>query len=273
MCAHRPAAPSSVVGLIPAAGFGSRLGGEGSKELAPVAGPEGGAEPPRPAITWLLEAMAAAGIERAYVVLRSGKWDIPQALAARPGSAPHLAFVVTEPTRSIPETVHRAEAFTRGREVLLGFPDVLFHPWTAARELLAERRRSGRDVDLGLFPSERPDKTDMVEVDGEMVTGFQIKPGPCGLHYTWLLATWGERFGRFLGDYLERSGGAPPPGSPLAELQMSQVLEAALADGLTIGARVFSEGRFIDIGTPEDLAQARRGDRGRRHGSAPGEDD
>lgn len=245
-----------LIGLIPAAGIGSRLGAKGSKELVAVGDPRGSANDTRPVVSCLLDAMGDAGIERAYLVLRRGKWDVPERLSEGAGPAPRLAYVITEPTRSIPETLNRARPFVRGCDVLVGFPDVVFGPASAARELSRARRRSGDDVMVALFPSDRPDKTDMIEVDGARVTGFRIKPGPCELDYTWVLATWGDRFTDFLDAYLARTGGAPPPGSPLPELQISHVMEAALEAGLTIGGHAVPEGVFIDVGTPEDLARA-----------------
>lgn len=207
-------------------------------------------------ISLLLDRMAASGIESVCVVLRRGKWDLADRLAERGDRPPRLAYVVTGPTRSIPETLDRARPWVWGRQVLLGFPDVVFEPDDAVRRLAEARRRTGADLSLALFPSDRPDKTDMVELDGERVVGFRIKPGPCELEHTWILAAWGDRFTAFLGDFLERTRGDPPPGSPLPELQISQVMAAALLDGLTIGACVVPEGRFIDVGTPEDLARA-----------------
>ena len=244
------------VGLIPAAGAGTRLGARGSKELVPVAGPAGSEPEARPVILTLLGAMKAAGVETAYVVLRRSKTDIPEQLAKRPEATPRLNYIATSPTRSIPETLDRARPFVSGHDVLLGFPDIVLQPASAAAELLAARRRTGDDVTLALFPSDRPDKTDMVELDGERVRGFRVKPGPWELQHTWLLATWDDCFTDFLAEYLRRHGGRPPPGSRLDELQISQVLQAALAEGLTIGARVFPDGRFVGVGTPEDLARA-----------------
>ena len=246
----------SPVGLIPAAGIGSRLGARGSKELVSTT-PEGDPREQRPVATWLLEAMAAAGIETAFVVLRRGKWDIPDRLVERGDSLPRLGYVVTEGTRSIPESLDLARPFVGDRDVLVGFPDVAFQPAGAAGELLAARQRSGADVVVALFASDRPDKTDMIEVEGDRVTGFRVKPGPCELRWTWVLATWGARFTRFLGAYLERTGGEPPPDSPLPELQISQVMSAALEEGLSIAGCEIVGGRFIDVGTPEDLARAR----------------
>ncbi|MFQ5525145.1 MAG: NDP-sugar synthase [Thermoanaerobaculia bacterium] len=253
-----------LVGLIPAAGLGTRLGLTGSKELAPVAASEGTGEAGgplerRPVATTLLDALGAARIETAYVVLRTGKWDVPEGLGDRGDAMPRLAYIVTEPTRSIPETLNRARRFVLGAQVMLGFPDVVFSPRDAVLELLAARERLTTDVVLALFPSERPDKTDMVQLDGDRVTGFRIKPGPCVLEYTWILATWGDAFTEFLSAFLGRTGGEPPAGSVLPELQISQVLDAALEEGLTIGACPLPQGRFIDVGTPDDLARAREG--------------
>lgn len=246
----------STVGLIPAAGTGSRLAARSSKEVVSAA-PTDAPDRQRPVAEWLLEAMAAAGIETAYLVLRRGKWDIPDRLAERGFRRPRLGYIVTPGTRSIPESLDLARPFVGDAEVLLGFPDVLFRPAGAAAELLAARRRGAADVTLALFPSDRPDKTDMVETDGDRVVGFRVKPGRCELRWTWLLAVWGGRFTEFLGAYLKRTGGEPPAGSPLPELQISQVLAAALAEGLTIDGRALPAGRFIDVGTRDDLARAR----------------
>lgn len=247
-----------VVGLIPAAGVGSRLASRGSKELSPIPDAATESSRRRPVVSFLLDAMGEAGIETAHVVLRRGKWDIPDRLAERGDAPPRVSYIVTDRTRSIPETLDRARPFVRRRDVLVGFPDVVFHPITAAHEVLAARRRTGADVVLALFPSDRPDKTDMVEVRGQRVTGFRVKPGRCELDSTWLLGTWGDSFTRFLHGYLERSGGEPPVGSPLPELQLSQVLHAALEGGLEIGACSYPGGRFVDIGTPDDLARVQR---------------
>ena len=243
-----------LLGLIPAAGRATRLQGVvGSKELQAVRPPGEGLEPV-PVAGYLLRAMAEAGVERAYLVLRAGKWDIPAhfALAPPPLGLP-LAYVVTPGTSSIPATLDVAYPYVRGATVVTGFPDSCFAPLDAVGRAV-ERHRSGRAaVTLALFPSGRPDKTDMVQVEGERVVGLRVKPGPCGLDYTLGAAIWGPDFTEFLHGFLTRPEKTPAD----RELQISQVMAAALAAGLEIDCEPSPLGRYVDVGTPEDLARMR----------------
>ena len=68
-----------LIGLVPAAGQASRLGPlPGSKELLPIGFRAGSAGPePRVPFQELRTALRAGGVERAFVVLRPGKWDVP----------------------------------------------------------------------------------------------------------------------------------------------------------------------------------------------------
>ena len=70
-----------VIGLIPAGGQASRISPlPCSKELYPIGFRHvDGDHSLRPKVTchYLLERMRSAGITKAYIVLREGKWDIP----------------------------------------------------------------------------------------------------------------------------------------------------------------------------------------------------
>ena len=64
------AVPTQLIGLVPAAGRGTRLGGiAGSKEMVPV--PTAGSGASAPVSAQLLRCLAQAGVERAYVMLRT----------------------------------------------------------------------------------------------------------------------------------------------------------------------------------------------------------
>lgn len=263
--------PLSLIGLVPAAGRATRLAGvAGSKELVLVPGPSvpgpivpepvtpGAGDPgsgdtgtPRPVAEFLLAALTAAGVERAYVVLRTGKWDVVEHFAASPPRALRLAFLATPGTPSIPATLDLAYPFVRDATVVTGFADSCFTPLDAVDRALRRHRRDGAAVTLALFPSDRPDKTDMVELDGDRVVGFRVKPGPCGFEHTFGAAVWGPELTEFLHDFLES---VPSRDS---ELQVSEMLTAALAAGLRIDAELSPAGRYVDVGTPEDLARVR----------------
>jgi len=244
-----------LLGLVPAAGRATRLTGvAGSKELVPVPGPgPGGA--PRPVAEFLLSALAGAGVERAYVVLRTGKWDVAEHFAAAPPPGLRLAYLVTAGTDSIPASLDLAYPFARGATVVTGFPDSCFTPLDAVGRAVRRHRAGGAAVTVVLFRSDRPDKTDMVELDGDRVVGLRVKPGACGLDYTYGAAVWSPEFTEFLHDFLARRQGREPRPEP--ELQISQVLVAGLAAGLEIDAETTPLGRYVDVGTPEDLARVR----------------
>lgn len=253
--------------MVPAAGRASRLGRlPCSKEIFPVGL---GDACIRPAIAHLLEAFAVAGVGHALVLLRQGKWDVPAFLgetydcnvqedAAQGGevNAVELAYRVLEPTASVPETLARALPFVQNENVALGFPDILFTPKGAFRSLLERLESHNADAVLGLFPADRPEKTDMVEYvqDGEVcrVQRLRIKQPDAGLTYTWSIAVWAPSFSRYLLEFLRQVDTQ----KVTREIYVGNVIEAAIADGLNVEAVQFPEGSYLDIGTPDDLARA-----------------
>ncbi len=243
------------MGLVPAAGRGTRLGRLSfSKELYPVpgVGVEGRPEP-RPVIEHLLEALAAAGIEEAFVLLRAGKGDVAAHLGEGLPGGPRLAYLELESSGSIVETLDRAYPLVRGCRVAMGFPDVLFRPADAFVPLLDRLERSDAAVVLGLFPTDRAAKSDMVRTGaGGRVTAIEIKPARTALAHTWMLAVWRPVFT----EHLHRFAASAPPRPDGRELYPSDALTAALGDGLPIDSVRFETGSCLDVGTPEDLARA-----------------
>jgi glucose-1-phosphate thymidylyltransferase len=234
------------------AGRGTRLGRPAaSKEILPLPGPGGGKV--RPVCAHLFAALRLAGARRAYAVLRRGKWDIPATLGDGADLGVALSYVVIADSASVPESLDAAFPFVRAARVALGFPDVVALPARALRAV-AERQATGdAQVALGLFPTDRPDKADMVEVDATgRLLGIEIKPRSTALRFTWLYAVWGPPFTAFLHDH--RSRVAAPGGG--YEPALSDVLVAAAAAGMLIASVAFPQGLHLDVGTPEDLERA-----------------
>ena len=89
--------PPKIVGLIPAAGIAERISPlPCSKEIFPIGIQTNGRKKPRPKVvcTYLLEKMSAAGITKAHIILRKGKWDIPAYLGDGSIVNMHLSYLI-----------------------------------------------------------------------------------------------------------------------------------------------------------------------------------
>src|SRR5262245_55704587 len=121
-----------LVGLIPAAGQATRIAPlPCSKEIFPVGfrtEPQSGTVRPKVVSHYLLEKMRRAGITRAYLVLRSGKWDIPAYYGDGAMLDMHLAYLLMGRPFGPPYTLDQAYPFLQNALVAFGFPDILFTP-------------------------------------------------------------------------------------------------------------------------------------------------
>ena len=256
---------SETVGVIPAAGRATRLDLlPCSKEVFPIGFRvvEGETLPrPKTVCHYLLEKMRLAGIQKTYMVLRSGKWDIPAYLQSGSLIGMDLAYLIAEVTNCAPDTLNYAFPFVREARVVLGFPDILFQPEDAFVQLLAAHAQTQADVQLGLFPAPQPDKLDMVAYTASgRVEQILNKPATTDLQYGWGIAVWTPAFTQFMHDYVGTlKSDAAVPGEPselTAELSIGDVIQAAIMHGLQVEAAPVSDTPFLDIGTPQDLVRA-----------------
>lgn len=256
-----------VIGLLPAGGQATRIAPlPCSKELYPVGfrpvGQDGSLRP-KVVCNYLLERMRRAGITRVYIVLREGKWDIPTYLGDGTILNMHLAYLMMRLPFGAPYTVDQAYPFVQNALVAFGFPDIIFQPEDAFVRLLARQASTKADVVLGLFPTDQPQKVDMVDLDDDgRIRLIEIKPAQTHLRYTWIIAVWTPVFTRFMHEYLAAipnvneqgliDGDAPKP----SELFVGDVIQAAIHIGLRVEAVPFPNDTYLDIGTPDDLIKA-----------------
>ncbi len=253
----QPARPE-VIGLLPAGGQATRIAPLPlSKELYPIgfrAADPGGSPRPKVVCHYLLEKMRLAGIAKAYIVLRPGKWDIPAYLGDGSLLDMYLGYLLMGLPYGVPYTLDQAYPFVQQALVALGFPDLLFQPADTFVRLLARQAVSQADVVLGLFPTDQPQKAGMVDFDtAGRVRSIIEKPPQSNLRYMWGTAVWTPKFTQFLHDYLAAQS-TPPP----REIPIGDVIQAAIASGLQVSAEAFPNGSYLDIGTPEDLVRAVR---------------
>jgi glucose-1-phosphate thymidylyltransferase len=247
-----------IVGLVPAGGQATRIAPlPCSKELYPIGfhSPEAGGLQTKVVSHYLLEKMRLAGITKAYVVLRPGKWDIPAYFGDGSNLNMHLAYLMMRSPLGVPYTLDQAYPFVEDVMVAFGFPDILFQPDDAFIQLLSRRQQTtDADVLLGMFPTDIPEKEDLVDVDEKgRVRGIVIKPQGTRLFYTWGVAVWTPVFSKFLHEYVSARPD-PSPGS--RELTAGDVLQAAIENHLRVDAVPVSKDPYLDIGTPERLFKA-----------------
>lgn len=251
---HKATVPQQVIGVVPMAGRATRLAGlTCSKEIYPI-GPraaDDAGQHPGVVCEHLLRKMRTAGVNSIYVILREGKWDIPAYLGDGSKAGLPLAYLMMGLPYGTPYSVDQAFPFVRQATVALGFPDMIFGPEDIFTTLLEHQQASGADVVLGLFPADRPEKVDMVELDNNgNVRQIIIKPRDTDLHDTWGVAVWSPTFTDFMHKFLalHRKTAAGE-----TELFVGDVVRAAIKEGLRVHGVKVSKQPFLDIGSWDDL--------------------
>ncbi|MCO5099320.1 MAG: sugar phosphate nucleotidyltransferase [Burkholderiaceae bacterium] len=257
---------NDVVGVIAAAGRATRLAPlPCSKELMPIGVHREPAElrgRPKVVSQYLLEKMRAAGAERIFFVVRSGKFDIADYYGDGSRLGLSIAYLMMNEPWGPPFSAAQAAAFVGDAIVLFGFPDILIQPedcFVRARDRL---RETGADVVLGLFRGAPTDALDLVRTDArgrvvELVTKEEAPPrGEADTGY--MVAAWGPGFTRFLVAETQRLSALARSAArgPAPDWPMGAVFAAAIRAGLHVDSLFLPDARFLDIGTPEGLAAA-----------------
>jgi glucose-1-phosphate thymidylyltransferase len=259
-----------IVGLIPAGGQGKRVAPlPCSKELFPI-GFHGKHKElglrPKVVSHYLLEKMRLANITKAFIILRKGKWDIPAYFGDGKFLNMDLAYLTIDVSFGVPYTLDRAYSFVRNRMVALGFPDVLLQPQDSFVRLLKKQEETNSDVVLGLYPTDQPQKMDVIDLkkDGS-IKEIKVKPSKLSkatLRYAWQTTIWKPVFTEYLHGFVAEHKKRFSANSSIKfsednrELFLGEVFQKAIEDNVSVSAVEFADGNCFDIGTPEDLAKA-----------------
>ena len=258
-----------IVGLLPAAGRATRIAPlPCSKELYPLGFrpvDEGRSLRPKVVCHHLLEKMRLAGVTKAYVILREGKWDIPAYFGGGEMLDMHLAYLMMDLPFGVPYPLNQAYPFVQDATVAFGFPDIIFQPDDAFAQLLTRQAESNADIVIGLFPAHEPHKMDMVDLHPNgRIRRIEIKPVRTHLRYTWIIAVWTSTFTCFMHEYVlacqrrKAKGNAATNVAEQKELFIGDVIQAAIHDDIQTDTVLFNDGNYLDIGTPEDMINAVR---------------
>jgi glucose-1-phosphate thymidylyltransferase len=258
-----PSQDLEIIALIPAAGRATRLSPlPASKELYPLGFRvlEDGSVRPKVVSHYLLEKMRLAGIEKAYMLLRPGKWDIPAYFGDGAMLDMNLGYLVVGRLDGVQYSIDHAYPFVKHAIVAVGYPDILLQPEDIYKRMLDRLLHGSADVVIGAVPFSNPQKGGMITYDVEdqnKVSQIIDKPEDSTEKYSWCCAVWRPSFTAFLHHYLAQLD-AEAQGQPLPERPLGDMIQAGIDRGLRVEAELIDDGGFLDIGTPEDLAKAIR---------------
>lgn len=201
-----------------------------------------------------------AEVDRVFIVLREGKWDIPAFLRDGKEQSMSLAYLMMDLPWGVPFTLDQAYAFVSNAMIAFGFPDILFWPENAFQHLLKRRTLTNADLVLGLFPVTDQNGADLIDVGSDgRPRAIVIKPERSELHYAWINALWTPVFTAFMHEYVT----ARKPKAALTDMKnriypkqechLGHVIQAGIEHGLSISCVQFPNGSYVDIGTVDNL--------------------
>ncbi len=250
---------SDIVGLIPAAGKGTRLAPfPCPKELFPVGYQDyevNGRLERRPKVVsqYLLEQMVKAGARRIFIIVGEGKQDIMHYYGAGRRFGTNVAYLYQDVLRGMPFALDLAYPWLRGETVIFGMPDTIVEPRDAFARLVAHHQAREADLTLGIFDTDTPWKFSPVKLDDEGRVVYNVdKPCQTDLYNTWGICCWGPRFTELMHHFLAQIAQKD------REVVLSEVFGEALRQDLAVYGLYFADGQYLDIGTADELDTALR---------------
>ena len=239
----------NLVGLIPAAGKGSRLGLPFPKELYPTIINN----KYKPIAHYMVEHLTSATVKHIVFVINESKHQLisyfgsgrkfncnfsyvaQETLSNKPSSSPGLANALAS-----------AYHLIKDKTVLFGMADTIMWPkeaFTTALDNLDEQT----DILLMLFPTKFPHKFGMVALNQKLeVEKIVDKPKKTDLKYMWGAIIWRPSFSEILYSKVTQNESS----------DFADIINFSIKAGLSVKAEVFPDGKFVDFGTYEQIHDA-----------------
>lgn len=245
-----------LIGLIPAAGKGVRLGLPYPKELYPIIRNNRY----KPISQYVVENLTASGAKDIVFVINEAKHQLIGYFGSGRRFDCQFSYVVQEAsgdseTSTSPGLAHALDSayhLIRGKTVLFGMADTIMQPVDVFRHLLKGASQDDQLI-LGLFEVSRPEKFGMVDI-GEANRANQIidKPAQTNLKYAWGCIAWRPKFT----EHLHRSV------NDAHVSDFAQIMNEAIANGMPARGVVLSDGQYSDMGTYDEIEELERKYRG-----------
>jgi glucose-1-phosphate thymidylyltransferase len=258
--ADAPTGAVEIIGLMPCSDRARQRGAlPCSTELLPAGFRHGedGSIRLRVLSEYTLEKMRLAGVTRSILVIRKGRWDIPDFYGRDAGEDMNLAYLVSDGSPGSLFALEHASSFAAGARIAFGSPDVLFGPVDAYARALEYMTDTGADAVLGLHRPRDGDLSNLVELDERgRVTRVWTNATEPKSDWRWTFAVWMPVFTDFLHTLRARGGWRERlVGDRHTEPRIGHVLSASLEDGLDLRCVAFPQDTYLDINTADGLRQ------------------
>ena len=249
---EEPGMQEEMIGLIPAAGKGVRLGLPYPKELYPVIRDNHY----KPIAQFVLDNLTKAGLRHVVFVVNETKHQLIGFFGNGQRFGCHISYVVQEQNSgqgqsTSPGLAHALDSgyhLIHSKTVCFGMADTVMQPEEVfARGLAAATPED--DVILVLFTTQRPEKFGMVRLDqAQRVVEIVDKPRKTDLTEMWGCIIWRPRFTEYLHACVAQQGIS----------DFAQIMNNAIADGLRFRGVHMVGGTYIDLGTYEEIIELDR---------------
>lgn len=242
-----------LIGLIPAAGRGERLGFPFPKELYPVI--EG--DKYRPVSHYILENIVTAGVKHVAIVVNDTKHQLIKYFGNGHRFGCNISYVVQEQrdddlhktkTPGLAEAMDTPYHLTRGKTVFFGMADTIIIPHDFFKTAYAALTPDV-DVILCMFKTDRPEKSGMVRLlADDMVERIDDKPANTKLEWMWGAMIWRPVFTDFFHECVNDKGIS----------DYAQIYNDAIDSGIRFKGVRIANGKYLDMGTYDDVLRLRR---------------
>ena len=241
-----------LIGLIPAAGKGVRLGLPYPKELYPVIRNNHY----KPISQFVINNLTNAGLGHIVFVVNETKHQLMGYFGSGQRFGCDISYVVQEvvegKTKSTsPGLAHALDSayhLTKGKTVFFGMADTLMQPEDVFKRAY-HAAAPDDDLILSLFTTERPEKFGMVRLDGDhRVLEIVDKPNKTDLTEMWGCIIWRPKFTDFLHECVFEQGIS----------DFAKIMNDAIAKGMKFKGVHMKDGTYIDLGTYEEIADLDR---------------
>lgn len=238
-----------IIGLVPAAGKGLRLGLPYPKELYPLIRNNRY----RPVAQFVLENLTTAHVPQAVFVINETKHQLIGYFGDGHRFGIDISYVVQEQVvenggSTSPGLAHALDSayhLVKDKTVYFGMADTIMEP-TDVYSRAARQLRSDDDVVLTLFATSRPEKFGMVRFDEDLrVLEIVDKPKQTDLTEMWGCIIWRASFTQHLHECVQKKG----------MRDFARIMNSAISQGMRFRAARMTDGKYIDLGTYEEIVE------------------